>query len=373
MRHTPHSYVNLKGEKMGTWGTGIYSNDIAEDVRDACKDIFALYDVAEGNELLFNHFADDLNQGYIDNEYASFWYALADWQWKHGMLSDFVKEKTLSLLKTYAGIEEWEDAGNQSDIAKRKKVLNSLKNQLLIHQPALKKPKLSLKKPKHTVGEVIVFRGASNDESIWKKESFSNPLVFKLPKISNSKFEEICGYNAQGKYMALLCVGTDKELHSEYIQNVYDEYSVYVWYDYLSDVIPNVKDLERCGFLPFVNLQWEDFNRNIVSDAEWMYKFVLCAEKFKIGQEISELNKYQALGEVNRFNLLFSFKNYSDGIWGGFSLSEMFSVAFEEKNRMSLLEMSIDNLLDSKAVNPEILSSDELKKAYKKYVKGLGV
>ena len=47
MRHTPHSYVNLKGEKMGTWGTGIYSNDIAEDVRDACKDIFALYDVAE--------------------------------------------------------------------------------------------------------------------------------------------------------------------------------------------------------------------------------------------------------------------------------------------------------------------------------------
>ena len=102
---------------------------------------------------------------------------------------------------------------------------------------------------------MIVFRGSSNDESIWKKESFSNPLVFKLSKISNSEFEEICGYNAQEKYMALLCVGIDKELHSEYIPNLYDEYSVYVWYDYLSDVAPNVKDLEQCGFLPFVELQ----------------------------------------------------------------------------------------------------------------------
>ena len=357
---------------MGTWGIGIYSNDIAEDIRDACKDIFAFNNVTEGNRLLFEHFSELLNQGYVDNEYASFWYALADWQWKHGMLNDLVKEKTLSLLKTYAGIEEWEDSGNQSDVSKRKKVLDSLKNQLLIHQPALKKPKLSLKKPKHKVGEVIVFRGSSNDESIWKKESFSNPLVFKLSKISNSEFEEICGYNAQEKYMALLCVGIDKELHSEYIPNLYDEYSVYVWYDYLSDVAPNVKDLEQCGFLPFVELQWEDFNRNIVSNAEWMYKFVLCAEQFKIGQEISEVNKYQALEEANRFNALFSLKNYSDGIWGGFVLSEMFDIVFEEKNRMSLLDIPIDNLLDLTAINPEFLSSDELKKAYKKYMKGLG-
>ena len=250
-------------------------------------------------------------------------------------------------------------------------LLDSLKTQLLTQQPALKQPKLSLSKPKHKVGEVIVFRAATNDNSIWVKESFSNPFAFKLPKISNSEFEDVSGYNAQGKYMALLCVGTDKELHSEYIPNTYDEYSVYVWYDYLSDVMPNVKDLERCGFLPFVNLQWDDFNRNIVSNAEWMYKFVLCAEKFKIGQEILELNKYQLLGEVNRFNLLFSFKNYSDGIWGGFSLSDMYSVAFEEKNRMNMLGISIDNLLDTKASNPAILSSNELKKAYMKYVQGL--
>ena len=35
---------------MGAWGTGIYSNDTAGDVRDACKDIFGYYDVEEGNQ-----------------------------------------------------------------------------------------------------------------------------------------------------------------------------------------------------------------------------------------------------------------------------------------------------------------------------------
>lgn len=358
---------------MGTWGTGIYSNDIAEDLKDACNNIFAYYEVEEGNCILFQHFKEILNQGYVDNEYASFWYALADWQWKHGMLNEFVKEKTLSLLETYAGIDEWNNNGNKNDVVKRGKVLDSLKNRLLSQQPELKRPKLSLSKPKHIVGEIVVFRAATSDEPIWKKESFSVPFVFKSSKISNSEFEDICGYNAQGKYMAILCVGTDKELHSEYIPNVYDEYSIYVWYDYLSDVAPTVKDLERCGFLPFVELEWENFNRNIVSNAEWMYKFVLYAEKFKIGNELLELNKYQSLEEVARFNFLFSFKNYSGNIWGGFSLSEMFNVAFEEKNRMSILDMSIDNLIDSKATNPAILSSNELKRAYKKYIKRLGV
>ena len=37
---------------MGAWGTALYSCDIAEDVRDACKDIFAFYDIKQGNDLI---------------------------------------------------------------------------------------------------------------------------------------------------------------------------------------------------------------------------------------------------------------------------------------------------------------------------------
>ena len=356
---------------MGTWGTGIYANDIAEDVRDACKDIFAFYDVEQGNEILFTHFKDIIEQGYVDNEYASFWYALADWQWKHGMLNEFVKHKTLVLLKDQAGIDEWIEAGNRSDILKRREVMERLKQQLCSEQCVFKKPKLSLVKPKHKVGEVIVFRADCYEESVWKKESFTAPFLFKSFKISNSKYEDVCGYNAQGKYMAILCIGTEKEYHSEYIPDLYDVRSVYVWYDYLSENEPSFTDLEQCGFLPFLDLKWEDFNRSIVSGAEWTYKFVLSNESFKVGEKVSMLKKYQNSSEVQRFNRLFSTKKYSNGIWGGFELSEMFGVVFEEKNRMELIDQSIDNLLEPQVENPEILNSKEIKKAYKKFLKGL--
>ncbi len=43
---------------MGAWGTSIYSNDIAEDVKEACQAIFSLYETEEGNQLIFYHFKD---------------------------------------------------------------------------------------------------------------------------------------------------------------------------------------------------------------------------------------------------------------------------------------------------------------------------
>ena len=187
---------------MGTWGTGIYANDIAEDVRDACKDIFAIYNVDKGNELLFNHFSDILNQEFVDNEYASFWYALADWQWKHGMLNEFVKEKTLSLLDNCAGIEEWIELGNKTDIRKRYKIMESLRNQLVSNQRDFKKPRLLLAKPKHNIGDVIIFKATNyvdEFDSSWHITDLRPPFMFSNSRIRRSPHENIDGINAHGK------------------------------------------------------------------------------------------------------------------------------------------------------------------------------
>lgn len=353
---------------MGVWGTGIYSNDTAEEVRDACRDIFAYYDIEEGNQKLFSHFREIVEQEWVDDDYASFWYALSDWQWKHGMLTDFVKEKTLLLLERYAGIEEWQETGNCRDVLKRKTVLDALQKQLETQQPPLKKPKLSLAKPRHKVGEIIVFRAATGSSSIWKKNTFTPPFMFKSDVIAQSEYEDVCGYDAQGRYMALLCVGTEKELHSEYLPDVYDIRSVYVWYDYLSEEEPSIDELKTCGFLPFIDLEWEDFNRCILGSAEWVYKFTLCSENFRRRDELMITQIYKTVGEVPRFNELFSWKNYSSKIWGGFSLYDMFVTAFEEKNRMEILGEKIDNLLQEGVVNPELLSSFELQKSYEKFI-----
>ncbi len=73
---------------MGSWGTGIYSNDTASDLVDFCKEVYPLVSIEEGNKLLakeFPHYFDVKNEDMDDDE-ASFWYALADWQWKKAFL-----------------------------------------------------------------------------------------------------------------------------------------------------------------------------------------------------------------------------------------------------------------------------------------------
>lgn len=360
---------------MGTWGTGIYSNDTAGDVRDACKDIFAFYDVEEGNQKLFDFFKEVLQQEYIDNDYASFWYALSDWQWKHGMLTEYVKNKTVELLSGYAGIKEWEESGNVKDVIKRKKVLDSLKTQLEKPQPPVKKPKLSLVKPKHKPGDIIIFKATEYvDEwdSSWHIENFRPPFMFASKLISNSKSENINGYDAHGKYMAILCIDSQKESHSEYITGAFDEYSVYVWYNYLSEVKPSVEQLSFCGFLPMVDWILKDFNRGITDSISWIYQFTLMAESFKANSYIEfENKKCRNKNEVNRFHQLFANKKYSKDYFGGFDLCGMFNTAFEEKNRMDLLNLKIDDLLDPKVKNPDFLTPSEIDEAYKKYMNRL--
>ena len=346
---------------MGTWGTAIYSTDIASDVRNTCKEVFAFYEVEEGNNIIFSEYKGIIEQGYIDNEYASFWYALADWQWKHGMLTDDIRNKTLELLEDYAGIDEWIEDGNLKDAEKRKTILNALKEQLLSPQPQYKKPKSSIKRPKHKLGDIIVFRpsmepGVDGWPSVWEIDSLSYPYKFDSPTFVNTPHENIPCFDARGKYMAILCVGSVKELHSQYVENVFDESSLYVWYDYLSETKPNVHTLKSCGFLPSILTEWKDFNKRITESVNWIYTFTLYCESFRINSSISEFSKFQDITEVERFYNLFSQKNYSSDYRGTFELYTMYATAFEEKIRASLIDEQIDNLLDINAKNPKLAS-----------------
>ncbi len=360
---------------MGTWGTAIYSNDLACDVRDDCKEIFAFYDVEEGNSILFKEYESIVEQSFIDNEYASFWYALADWQWKHGMLTQSIKDKTLGLLDSYAGIEDWEEDCSSKDIEKRKKVLDDLKSQLYQPMPPLKKPSKSVPKAKHKPGDIIIFKAKQETidheagfYSKWKYDSFSAPYMFKSENILYSVYDNIAGYDARGNYMAILCIGTEKTLHSKFTENVFDECSIYTWYDYLSAEKPTVDTLKTCGFLPMVTVDLKDFNKHTISNINWTYSFTIPSEKFK---NLSYRNVYEDIFKVScpeefdRYNYLFSKKNYSTYAIGAFDIYGMFHNAFQEKNRMELLGMSIDNLLDINVQNPKFLSNAEAEAAFR--------
>ena len=169
---------------MGAWGTGIYSNDIAEEIKDLCDEIFPFVTVEEGNRIIYQEFREVVQSETIDNDYASFWYALADWQWKHGILSEEIRLKVIELLTVYAGIQDWEESARMADVKKRIAVMDKLKKRLETPMPVPKLPKGKLLKPNHKVGDIIIFgtfdKEQNPDYSTWICERGAAPFFMSL-------------------------------------------------------------------------------------------------------------------------------------------------------------------------------------------------
>ncbi len=298
---------------MGTWGTGLYSNDTALDVKDTCQEIFPFLSIEEGNEVLFKEFGQDLNSIPVDNDDASFWYALSDWQWKHGMLTEEIKTKTINLLVDYTGISEWETDASAKDVKKRKAVLDALLDRLNTPQPPLKKPKAQLRKPWHKLGDIWIFKTCSDSEFCWNATAphFSFTYYNQDNNVRDAWIDALNNdwiFDMRGKYVAVVCVGTQLEQHSKYVPNIYDEDSVYAVYDYIGDVKPTINDLTSVGFLSYPVLEQAshtvlDLCRNV-----WCYQFTGYGS-FK--NECDDSYVLHVASEVDRFKRLAQTHNIS--------------------------------------------------------------
>lgn len=353
---------------MGAWGTGINSCDIAEDVRDACKEIYSFYDVEEGTKRVITAFQGISDQDFVDGEYASFWYAFAYWLWKHGMLNQEVKEKALQLLDDYAGLDEWEG----SDVLKRKKALDKLKQQLLQPQSDMKKPRLKALKKKHAPGDVIIFKAGRPEFNMWEFSRICPSCCFESPKLRYNEFKlkDVERYSGNGKWMAVLCVGSVKIKHSIYVDDVFDEFELYVWYDYLSYEQPSLNDLKKCGFLPFIYEQLKDFNKKITEFAAWTYEFTLNPLMLKKSETIDEILTLQGTDEAERYKLLLSYKDYPYHYLPFSDCLDMsFCRVFQEKYRAMITGGIYDNLLDRSVCAPRLLPPEEITKCHAEFRK----
>ncbi len=354
---------------MGSWGTAIYSNDTSSDVRDMCNEVYPLVGVEKGTELILEEYAEIIN-GDVDNDYADFWYALADWQWKHGILSDDVKNKTIALLEAHTGIEEWMESGTAADVRKRLAVMDKLLTQLKSSQPDIKIPKPKIAKPKHKPGDIIVVRTCTKENDpenwIWNIERCTYSYIYK-PEIA-SKVSEVLDppYDAHDKYIAILCVGTEKMPHSQYVDGIFDEYSVYAFYDYVSSEKPTVEQLMQCGFLPKY-LRYSTINGPGIQVIGWTYTFDLITYSFRISKDSYEqsIERLFCEDESKRFHYLFSRKDYLSEASFDFELHEAFAHFFEEKARLTVAGIKYDDLLDPNGKNPPLCSLKEVSKMIK--------
>ena len=122
---------------MGTWGTGIFQNDIADDVKTRYIELLHDgYSGKEANDALIEENRDILSLDcLLDAE--EFWLSLAAIEWSYGRLIDETKTQAMEFLKNQTIYFE-----NPKDQKDRLSVKQQLLQQLEKTMPAEKKVKV---------------------------------------------------------------------------------------------------------------------------------------------------------------------------------------------------------------------------------------
>jgi hypothetical protein len=121
---------------MGTWGTGLFSNDMARDIRDFYRE--RIEDGVEDTQATrltvekFRSYLDDPEDG------AGLLIALAVTQSKIGRLDPNIRDQALAAIAGGADLATWEQE-NPKLLRKRREVIDQARAQLTGVQPAPKR------------------------------------------------------------------------------------------------------------------------------------------------------------------------------------------------------------------------------------------
>ena len=145
---------------MGSWGTGLFSDDLAHDVRNMYHDYLALgYDDIEAERQVQAYYCPQV-VGTEDE--PLFWLSLAAVEQKYGRLSTEIKERALRIIENGSDLERWEGAQRK----KREAVLKTLEEKLNGEprkREKVKPPVLMISSWKK--GDVILVRFLQQDNS----------------------------------------------------------------------------------------------------------------------------------------------------------------------------------------------------------------
>ena len=139
---------------MGTWGTALFSDDLAADLRSEFRDL-----IGEGltTEAAVNRLKTEYKSSLRDpDEESVFWLALADTGWRLGRLDDSVLQNALRVIDSGQDLAKWEHV---ADRKKREQVLAKLRTKLRSPPPPPKPVAKRIKSANEwRIGEVIGFR-----------------------------------------------------------------------------------------------------------------------------------------------------------------------------------------------------------------------
>ena len=214
---------------MGAWGVGITSNDAAQDLKKEFQAAFSYYDVETALAKIDAYVRADGYDESDESDWCDYYYSLANFMWKKGILTDEVRDTAINMIDTGFGLEIWADEGEKT-LNKRKKALAEFREMLLSPQPAKKKIKVDLfLNSVFDVGDYVAFQLQTKDKSYLADKS---------------SFDEETFRSMDGKYVVIRKVQDHISYQSKIVPEVADHWIVYQLYSEFFDEIPDMSQLK---------------------------------------------------------------------------------------------------------------------------------
>ncbi|HWE73545.1 MAG TPA: hypothetical protein VG328_10335 [Stellaceae bacterium] len=173
---------------MGTWGTGIFADDDAADVRGDFKHYVAdTQSIAAATDAIALDFGASFE---APQNNTGFWLALALTQWRSGWLDKRVHAAAMRLIAVGVDAERW----SKAEARKRAAVLEGLKAQLQGPQPVSRPipPPWPVQLAEFRIGEIIGRALPNGRLALMKVIAFRRTISLKVrgPAVRLQKWTE---------------------------------------------------------------------------------------------------------------------------------------------------------------------------------------
>ncbi|MBQ2661226.1 MAG: GNAT family N-acetyltransferase [Clostridia bacterium] len=216
---------------MGTWNTGITGNDTAKDLYTEYSVVFCKFDVEEALRRIDDYVRAEVCDESDEEEWCNYFYSLADFMWKKGILTDSVRDKAVEMIDGGFGLELWAEAG-QKTLDSRKKKLAEFREKLISPQPPKKKIKLNVYTERvFDDGDIIAVQLKTLGKPY--TESKQRPM-------SEQEFHAL-----DGKYVLMQLVKCHASWSSRIVPEVKDYWAYFRLFDGIFDSIPENIDVSE--------------------------------------------------------------------------------------------------------------------------------
>ena len=215
---------------MGTWSVSITGNDTAQDLKSEYQAAFFYFNTETALSKIDQYVrAEGLDES-DEEDWCNYYYSLADFMWKKGILTDAVRDKAIEMINNGFGLDLWAESGTKV-LEKRKKALSDFKNKLLSPQCSKKKIRIDLNLSSvFDVGDIVAFQLKTLDKTF-------------LPDYSH--FDEKFFRQADGKYVVVRKIEDHISYCSSIVPEVADHWIVFQLYANIFDKLPDIPELQK--------------------------------------------------------------------------------------------------------------------------------